>query len=141
MSRRGCRLALAGLLGIGLATSHPAHAANFNVGTEAQLRTAISNAQNGDTITFTANITLSANLPQVQRYVAINGGNFTLSSNNQYRGLYVQSGTVAINNLRIVNTLAQGGNGVDGGAPSASPAISWLGQFADRSHDNTVWRL
>jgi autotransporter-associated beta strand protein len=103
-------LAVAGVL-----AAVPASAANFNVANDAQLRTAITSAQNGDTITFTANITLSANLPQVQRNVTINGGNFTLSGNNQFRGLFVQSGTVAINDLTIANAKAQGGNGGNGG--------------------------
>ncbi|WP_347337031.1 pectate lyase-like adhesive domain-containing protein, partial [Bradyrhizobium retamae] len=92
----------------------PAYAANINVANEAQLRSAISNAQNGDTITFTNNITLTDKLPDVQRNVTINGGNFTLSGNNKHRGLYVASGTVAINDLKIVNATAQGGNGGDG---------------------------
>ncbi|MBO4224288.1 autotransporter-associated beta strand repeat-containing protein [Bradyrhizobium neotropicale] len=46
--------------------------------------------------------------------MTINGGNFTLSGNNQYRGLFVASGTVAINDLKIINAKAQGGNGGNG---------------------------
>lgn len=103
------RLALVTFVAAGIAL--PASAANFNVANEGQLRSAISSAQNGDTIVFMANITLSANLPLVKSSVTVNGGNFTLSGNNQYRGLYVESGTVAINNLRIINAVAQGGNG------------------------------
>jgi autotransporter-associated beta strand protein len=98
-----------------LATAGPAGAANFNVANDAQLRSAIASAANGDTITFTANITLSSNLPQVQRHLVIDGGNFTLSGNNQYRGLVVQSGSVIISNLTIANAKAQGGNGGTGG--------------------------
>ena len=93
----------------------PASAAVVNVANEGQLRNAIANAHNGDVINVTANITLSANLPLVKSNVTINGGNFTLSGNNLYRGLYVESGTVAINDLKIVNANAQGGNGGKGG--------------------------
>ncbi|HKV14881.1 MAG TPA: hypothetical protein VJQ81_07530, partial [Reyranella sp.] len=105
-------LALALLIGAGaLATASQANAANFNVATDAQLRSAISSAQNGDTITFTGNVTLGSNLPTLQRNVTIDGGNFTLSGGGKYRGLFVQSGTVAVNNLTIANATAQGGNG------------------------------
>ena len=97
------------------AATLPASAANFNVASDAQLRNAISSAAAGDTITFTANITLSSNLPQVQRHVIIDGGNFTLSGNNQCRGLIVQSSSVIISNLTIANARAQGGNGGAGG--------------------------
>jgi autotransporter-associated beta strand protein len=115
------RLAPAALLVLGLAigVSWPARAANFNVGTDAQLRSAIGSAGNGDTITFTGNITLGSNLPTVTKNVTVNGGLFTLSGDNKYRGLFVQSGTVAISNLAIKNAVAQGGrggNGEEGGA-------------------------
>lgn len=118
------RLAPAMLVAISLAAGvswpvGPARAANFNVGTDAQLRSAISSAGNGDTITFTGNITLGSNLPTVTKNVTVNGGLFTLSGDNKYRGLFVQSGTVAINDLAIKDAVAQGGrggNGEEGGA-------------------------
>jgi autotransporter-associated beta strand protein len=50
----------------------------------------------------------------VTKNVTFNGGNFTLSGNNQHRGLFVQSGTVAINDLNITHAVAQGGKGGDG---------------------------
>ena len=104
------------LLGTGaLATALPAGAANLDVSNDAQLRNAISSAASGDTITFKADITLSSDLPQIQRNLTINGGNFTLSGNSQFRGLLVQSGAVAINDLTIANAKAQGGNGGQGG--------------------------
>lgn len=101
-----------------------AFAANFNVSTEAELRSALDprstndlgqaqtpGAQNGDTITFTSNITLTGDLPIVQRDITFEGGNFTLNGNHLFRGLFVWSGTVAINNLVIADTLARGGDG------------------------------
>jgi autotransporter-associated beta strand protein len=109
------RLPLALLLTTGvLSAPLQANAANFDVANSSQLQNAISNAANGDTITFTANITLSSNLPTVTKNVTFNGGNFTLSGNNQHRGLFVQSGTVAINDLNITHAVAQGGKGGDG---------------------------
>ncbi|WP_170850358.1 MULTISPECIES: autotransporter domain-containing protein [unclassified Beijerinckia] len=89
----------------------PAQAANFNVGNSDQLYDAINNAQNGDFITFTGNITLNRNLPLITRDVNINGGSFTLSGDNKYRGFYVQSGNVGIQNIYINDTVARGGNG------------------------------
>ncbi|TPM87911.1 autotransporter-associated beta strand repeat-containing protein, partial [Mesorhizobium sp. B2-1-5] len=115
-STSGSRLALAILLAAGtLSTTLPARAVETDwiVKDEATLRDAISSAQKNDTITFTANVTLSANLPTVQKDVTIDGGNFTLSGNNQYRGLFVQSGTVVVNDLTIANAKAQGGRGGD----------------------------
>ena len=58
------RLAPAMLLAAGFALAvswpaGPARAANFNVANDSQLRSAISSAASGDTITFTANITLT----------------------------------------------------------------------------------
>lgn len=107
--------ALCTFLGMGMTIlAGPVHAANFNVGSDADLRSAISSAGNGDTITFTADITLTGNLPNVTTDVTFIGGNHTLSGDNQYRGLFVQSGTVAINDLTIANALAQGGTGGNG---------------------------
>ncbi|CAN7688921.1 autotransporter domain-containing protein [Mesorhizobium sp. LjRoot246] len=113
LSTPGLRLMLGMLFAAGtLSVAFPARAADVEVSNESQLRDAINNAQDGDLIIFTANITLSANLPTVQRNVTIAGANeFTLSGNNQYRGLFVQSGTVTIEGLTIANTKAQGGDG------------------------------
>ena len=43
--------------------------------------------------------------------VTINGGGFTLNGGHVQRGFFVYPGTVAINNLTIQNTMAQGGAG------------------------------
>ncbi|MGU3495140.1 autotransporter domain-containing protein [Xanthobacteraceae bacterium A53D] len=96
------------------ATAMPAYADTFNVSTASQLYSAINNASNGDVINLTANITLSYNLPVVTKNLTINGGAHTLSGDGQYRGLFVQSGTVNITNMTIANTVAQGGKGGDG---------------------------
>lgn len=60
----------------------PAWAADFPVGNESQLRSAITGANAGDTITFTSSITLTADLPAVQKSVTIIGAGNTLSGNN-----------------------------------------------------------
>lgn len=58
--------------------------------------------------------TLRANLPIVQKDVTIDGGNHTLSGDNQHRSVFVQSGNVAINDLTIANAKALVGKGGDG---------------------------
>lgn len=112
LSTEDARLAPATILVMGLSwLASPAQAANFNVASDGDLRSAISTAGNGDTITFTANITLASNLPTVTKNLTFVGGNHILSGGNQYRGLFVASGTVAINDLTIAYAKAQGGNG------------------------------
>lgn len=92
-----------------------ANAAIITVANETQLWNAISSgAQNGDTIKFAGNITLSRNLPYVLKSVSIDGSGFTLSGGGQIRGLMVLSGQVAINDLKIFDTVAKGGNGGNG---------------------------
>ena len=120
------RLALPVLMGAAV-LSAALPAAAVDVANESQLSNAISNAANGDTITFTANITLSANLPAVTKNITFNGGNFSLSGNNQYRGLFVQSGSVAINDLKIENAKAQGGKGGNGDNGSGGGGGGGLG--------------
>ncbi len=113
------RLALVALLGAGASLLPvPAWAANFNVGSASQLEDAINRAANGDTITFTSNITLGSNLPALTKNVTIQGNGKTLSGGNLYRGFIVGNPlnpsikpTVAINNLAIVNGAAIGGFG------------------------------
>jgi autotransporter-associated beta strand protein len=112
-------------------------AANFDVANEGQLRSAITSAASGDTITFTANITLSADLPAVQKNVTINGNGNTLSGNNQFRGLLVGAWnpstgaavavSVAIQDLTITDTKAAGGTGGAGSAGSGGGGGAGLG--------------
>ena len=110
------RLTLAPLIGAGAAFfASPAFAANINVADSAQLISALTTAAAGDTITFTQNITLAAAMPQLTKDVTINGGGFQLNGANKFQGFAVLSGTVAINNLNVANTLAQGA--LEGGQP------------------------
>ncbi len=91
-----------------------AQAATIYVNNEDELRNAISNASANDVIVFKSNITLSNNLPSVNKNLAFVGNNFTLSGANKYQGLDLQAGTVAITNLTISNAVAKGGNGGTG---------------------------
>jgi hypothetical protein len=113
--------ALAGVIAAALLAAGPAYATDFVVGTDAQLRSAITSAGNGDRIIFSNNITLIADLPAVQTNVTIIGNNNTLSGNSQFRGLFIGAWTpgtatqvavtVAVQDLVIANAKAQGGNG------------------------------
>ena len=51
--------------------------------------------------------------------LSINGGGYTLAGANIYRGLFAYSGAVAVQNLNIDNTVAQGGVGAYGGGGGA----------------------
>src|SRR5215469_12636382 len=80
-----------------------------------------ANAAIGGTveIDFTSNITLNAQLtplvidPNVT--VVINGQGATLNGADTFRGLFVYSGNVVIENLEISHCVARGGNGIGGG--------------------------
>jgi uncharacterized protein with beta-barrel porin domain len=111
--RSGIALIGAGL-GVALAAA-PARAANCNAGDTTSLANCITSGTT-TSITLTGNITLSAILPAVTTGITINGAGFTLSGNNQFRGFFVQSGTVEIENLAIVAAVAQGGAGGAAGA-------------------------
>jgi hypothetical protein len=90
-----------------------ASAADHLVSNDAQLRAALnpsSGAQNGYTITFTADITLQGDLPIVQHSITVRGQNFSLSGQGKFRGLFVYAGTVQISDLTIKDAKAQGGN-------------------------------
>jgi len=91
-----------------------AHAANFNVSTDGELRNAISNASGNDTITFTADVTLADSLPLINKDITILGNNHTVDGDNSHRIFFVESGTVAMENLTVQNGLAQGGDGGSG---------------------------
>jgi hypothetical protein len=111
--------ALTTALLVGTCLSSPAWATDFNVNSDATLRSAITSAGSGDRIVFTGNVTLAADLPAVQTNVTIVGNGNSLSGNNQFRGLFIGafSGatqvpvTVAVQDLTITDTRARGGTG------------------------------
>src|SRR5262249_54450009 len=96
------------------------------VSTDAQLRIAIANAANGDTIRLANGITLTADLPVIQTNITIDGKSnkgdwFALGGAGQFRGLFVGAWTpggstqvpvnVTIQNLTFDHLKAQGGSG------------------------------
>jgi Domain of unknown function (DUF4114) len=91
-----------------------------NVDTFAELQSAIaaSNANSeADTINITGNITLDNHLSLIQEanQLTINGGDFQISGDDQYRVLYVKSGTVVINDVSFINGHAEGASTGGGG--------------------------
>jgi hypothetical protein len=99
----------------------------FTVGTEADLDAALTTIDGATagtyTITFTANFTETANpaLLDLHTGVSLNidGEGDTLDGGGAYRGLFVYSGNVTVQNLTIANALAIGGAGADGGGGGA----------------------
>jgi autotransporter-associated beta strand protein len=95
--------------------SQPAFA--IDVGTEADLRAAIETARTtpNTEIVLTANIALSQDLPALQGTGTIirssAGNTYSINGAGQYRGLFVYSGSVTVQNLTITNAVAQGGHG------------------------------
>jgi hypothetical protein len=70
--------------------------------------------QNNITLTSAASNTLTAF--NTTSNVTVNGNGFTLNGGGVQRGFFVYSGNVAISNIAITKTLAQGGAGGSGGA-------------------------
>src|SRR5688572_8991637 len=97
----------------------------IDVANDSDLRAAILAVAPGDTIRFTQNITLASDLPSVNKAITIDGGGFTLSGNDQFRGLMIAAFETEVNNpvainvavqdLTITDTKAQGGAGGQGG--------------------------
>jgi autotransporter-associated beta strand protein len=88
-----------------------------NVADEAQLTLAIVELNPGDSIVFTAGITLTADLPPIEQDVTIVGNGFTLSGADQFRGLLIggldEQGIpltvqVTVRDLTIARTVAMG---------------------------------
>jgi hypothetical protein len=144
------RAALAGVIAAAMLAAGPASATDFVVGTDAQLRSAITSAGNGDRIIFSNNITLTADLPAVQTNVTIIGNNNTLSGNNQFRGLFIGAWTpgtathvavtVAIQDLVIANAKARGGDGGDfgGGGGAGLGGAIFVANLANVSASNVT---
>lgn len=97
--------------------AYPATLQNFNISSFAALKNAIISA-NGtpedDTFTFNNDITLSEELPQINGNIDFVGNSRTISGNNAFRVLYVNSGTVRLSDLTIANGKASGALGING---------------------------
>ncbi len=91
------------------------------VTTEAELNqdlAAIAGGTGSYTITFGNTITLTGDLLAVNLgkggLLSIDGADFTLDGNSNFRGLFAYAGGLAISNLEIANAVAQGGQGGSG---------------------------
>lgn len=94
----------------------------YTATTETQLQNALTSAESGDIIRLQANITLTSDLPAIRTDLTLEGGGFTLSGADQFRGLVITQPSefngalvVAIENLTIADTVATGGAGGSGG--------------------------
>jgi len=122
------RRVLAALIGAGaLSAVAPAGAADINVANESQLRAAMSSAGSRDVIMFTADITLTSNLPVIRKDMVFYGNNHALSGDGRFRGLFVESGSVLIRELNIRHTKALGGKGGDGNGGGGGGGGAGLG--------------
>ncbi|MFG1464497.1 autotransporter-associated beta strand repeat-containing protein, partial [Xanthobacter sp. DSM 24535] len=128
-------------LGLGVAAT-PAGAANFDVANEAQLADAVAKAANGDTITFKADIELSAKgkAGAITTNITINGNGHKLlgKEGTNANGLYVQSGTVTIQNLDLSNLTTKGTSGGNGGGGGGGGAGTGAGLFVGAAANVTL---
>jgi Ca2+-binding RTX toxin-like protein len=95
---------------------------NQTVATESALRNAINvaNTNTGiDTITLTADITLTGLLPRITDTTTIVGGGFKLSGGSNFRAFVVDNTTFNISNLTIDSAAAKGNPGTSGGGGAA----------------------
>jgi autotransporter-associated beta strand protein len=91
----------------------------YHVGSDADLRSVLSSVDDGDTIVFDGDVTLTSDLPAIQWSVTIDGNGHALSGGGQHRGLFIgapsdgafQAIDVSVANLTIRDTVAQGGDG------------------------------
>jgi outer membrane autotransporter protein len=133
------RLAPAVFLAMGFTwLASPVEANDLYITSEAELRAALAGGENGDSIIFSSNITLTDNLPTLTRDVIFYGQGHVLSGNNQYRGLFIQSGTVTVNDLTITNAVAQGGRGGNGDGGGGGGGGAGLGAALFISKDARV---
>lgn len=113
---------LLGACGAGACLAPSAKAADFVVSNTndsgaGSLRQAILNANaaggGNNTITFSTSgtVTLASELPPITSNVQIAANGATLDGAKAYRGLFVYSGTVGVQNLTIQNAVAKGGDG------------------------------
>jgi hypothetical protein len=107
----------------------PGSPAGSGTGISGDLRYAIQNAPAGNTIVFDttamggSTIVLAGPLPPIEQNVTIDGGYYgrvTIDGASAYRAFFVDTGTVSIQNLKVQNALAEGGNGGDNSLSQSS---------------------
>jgi hypothetical protein len=95
LKRAVMAMLIAGSFYIGAAQPAPVRAAEYDVGDEAALISAINAANaspEADTITFIGDITLTGNLPLIKSDLVFEGDGYAISGNDQYRVFFVGSG-------------------------------------------------
>ncbi|HEY4307911.1 MAG TPA: hypothetical protein VGN12_00540, partial [Pirellulales bacterium] len=119
-SRRG--LCLAAIV-VALSVAAPAFAQTpISVGSSTDFYNAIQTINNNPNTSYTLNVT--GNITMSQQVLAIEsnstitvvGNGHTIDGAGAYRPFFIESGTVALQNLTINGGTAQGGTGGDGGA-------------------------
>src|SRR5947209_18467480 len=91
-----------------------ASAATYDVGTPAELQTAIASVSagsGGDTINITGDITLSAELSAITKGVTITGNGHTVDGASTYRIFFIAAGSgnqVNVSDLTLANGFAKG---------------------------------
>ena len=105
----------------------PVIAASITVSGNCSLAEAIDNANDdaathsdcvagsgADTITLSADITLTAALPAITSDITIEGGGYTISGDDTYQIIKQTGGTAVLNNLNLINGMsANTGGAVD----------------------------
>lgn len=125
------------LLLASFAVARPAHAANFTAGTYTELVDAINQANTlagDDTISITADITLTGLLPDIISNITFEGNNHKIDGDNNFVIFFVcNCGAATINNLTLTN-----GYGVDviPGSIAAGGAIFNNGGTVNISHSS-----
>jgi len=108
---------------------------NVFVTTEAQLRQAIQNANDGDTITLTADITLTSDLPPILTNITLEAGNHVLDGAGLYRILFAQGGTLTLDAIQLAHGDVVIGSGTTGGIAGSFTLSSGTNLRFDRSDD------
>ncbi|VTU23607.1 Fluffing protein [Variovorax sp. PBS-H4] len=105
--RSGVAKASAVMAALWCAGMPAAHACT--AGSTAELAACITG--NDTVIDLVGSITLSGNLPVVERSLTINGNGRTLDGAGRFRGFFIGSGSTTVNGLTMQNLQAQGGQG------------------------------
>jgi len=112
-------VAIAVVLAMALLIAQSVRASSFTAGTTTELANAITNANDegnypgADTITLTADITLTAALPFVTSEIIVEGEGYALDGGNSYTHFYVlESGDFTVKNLTLKNGSAGYGGSI-----------------------------
>ncbi|MGH6739432.1 MAG: pectate lyase-like adhesive domain-containing protein, partial [Bradyrhizobium sp.] len=105
---RWALLASTALAGFAFGGAERASAANFDVTDSASFATAVASAGDGDTITIKNSFTMTTRVDPISASVTVIGNGFTIDAANAFRPFFVNSGTVAIQDLTVNNGMAKG---------------------------------